>query len=485
MKIKDIKFWHIRAFLNRYREIEKDSIFTKKGLWKIQKQCMTADLEVYWNYDDTLSDSQVEKILTEGIKGYYNVCTEIEELSWSWDIRDYYIRDFIENIDYDVDDLKDTFIEKMMKEYNCEREDVIFYAKEEILEFIRYNFEDDIDVDLNIRKLIRNTPGSVFIDNEEMMVYEMVDMTEVKANASDLLYAVIDFRNENLNNILGDIYEQYFPYRHLYYLDEREDFSVCIADSLDDYIDMLFEAEASGSNLSFVSEVNGKYFPLDNVPYLAREENFSSPCNGEAIIKTDDIELSDYYSNYDDFLDSFNEIINTYIKNYMEEKIANKDYLCTDKHGRTLLHYALLYGHADMLIDVLEGIWESREDFVFYETDRFGISPFAILTHIDEVNEVGDLFIERAYNGLFNKLPKYGETFNKWEIASKLKGTIRGHVYYIVESGRDFDNYDLSSTLIAFDVEEKEIVNLALKDFDVLSPCEPVKINLFGEIEVA
>lgn len=485
MKLEEVKLSNIKNFLKWYKRKEDECIFTKKGLWKFQKECWTADLEMYWHYDDQLSDDQVSKIFEDGLEGYDSVYMEIHDNCWDsmWDIK----KNFFENLDYDADDLTEKFIEEMMDFYDCEREDVKDCAEDEIFEFINENFGDDVHVDLDMDELLKRTPGAVYIDNDELMDYDTVNMKEVLENASDLLYAPLEF-SDHLGDICGDLHEKYLPQRDISYLDEGHEVSASIADSLNDYVDMLAEAQRTDSKLDFVVEVAGKYYPLENTPYLSRESNYSN--EGEAIKITEDIQVTEYLENYDAFLKPFKETLDAYMKKYIDDKIAKEDYFSTDKHGRSLVHYTLLYGSADLQLQVYQAIWEAKKEFLFYAPDMLGISPLAICSQMDDEDEYGQVireFLVRAYATLLNKLPRYGEVTTDWVLASTLEGKENGITYYIIESEEtdevvDLAEYNLDSTMTVFDTENGSFTRMALKSFNILTPIESVLISIDGTV---
>jgi len=489
---QEIKMSQVRNFLAWYERMKTDIPFTKKGLWKIQKECWDSDLEYYWHYNDSFSEDQVTKILEGGLDGYNEICCEIEE--HCYDSNHETIDEFIKNIDICEDDLTDGFKEENKALYECD-DDIVEETRDDLNDFILEHFREELHVNMDFEDLLKRTHGEIYIDCEDFYQYDFFDIKEL--NPEKLLFATTD---RELTDEERDLLSVELSVTLLEDLDEVDEFSVLVADSLNDYLNMLVEAENKNTTekqaeLYFMARVGSGLYDVnrDNL-YLSREPNFDA---SDSPVEFMDVETfkkapCSSYENFDKFKTDLHGHIYEYAREYF---LSNKNNLDKrDAYGRTLVHYAL---YVDMLGRIEQNIWEQDKKHLYYAEDDNHVSPLALAIDISEdesapseAKENISLFMEAAYSNLLNLLPRKNATCSLWETTSTMLGSREGVDYYVVESNlqeyrldEDMGDYGLDSEVICLNAVDNTFSTLSIDSFTELFPLEkPAKVYLDGTI---
>lgn len=490
----EIKMSQVRNFLNWYERCKAEIPFTKKGLWKIQKECWSSDLEYYWHYDDSFSSDQVEKILEGGLDAYNEICCEIEEYCYDscHEMRDH----FISEISICEDDLTDEFKKENQALHECEEDDIVDECRDDLNEFILEYFRDDLYVTFDFEDLLKRTSGEVYIDCEDFYQYDFFDIKEL--NPEKLLFATTD---RELTDEERDLISEELSVTLLEDLDEVDEFSVCVASSLDEYLNMLAEAENKNTTekpaeLYFMARVGSRLYDVNrDALYLNAEPNFDASDTSAVHMDEGTYKKTASCSSYesiDDFKNKLVHHIYTYARDYFLANLRKLDK--RDAYGRTLVHYAL---YVDMLGRIEQSIWEQNKQHLYYAEDDNHVSPLAVAIDVaydqsapSEAKENIDLFMEAAYSKLLNKLPRKNETSSLWETTSSMLGSIEGVDYYVIESNlrehmpdEDIGEYGLKSEVICLNAVDNTFSTLSLDSFTDLFPLEnPVKVYLDGTV---
>ena len=482
----------VKNFLTWYEKIKEESPFKKRALWEIQKECWNHKMEHYWHYEDKFSSDQVERILDGGLDAYNEICFEIEECYF--EESQYMKKKFISQIDIHEDDLTDKFKEAIKLNDN-EEDNIVDKCRDALNDFILENFEDELNVYFVFEDLLKRTTGEIYIDCEDFCRYDLVDINEL--NAENLMFTTTD---RELTDAEEDMLSEELGVRMIEDLDEVHEFSVCIADSLDDYLNMLVEAANKNTTgkpveLYFMAKVGSKLFDISRDSlYINTKPNFDSDNSSVYFMDEDTFKKTpcSAYESYDKFKNELNKHIYEYAKKYFLANLNKLDKI--DRYGRTLVHYAL---YLNMLGKIEQYIWEQDKQYLYYVEDDNQVSPLAIAIAMSEddsspseTKENVDLFIKAAYSKLLSQLPRKNETSSSWETTSSMLGSIEGEDHYVIESNlqeylldENLDEYGLDSKVICLNVVDNTFKTMSLDSFTDLFPLEkPVKVCLDGTI---
>jgi len=494
MNYNEITMDHVRNFLRWWKSIEQESIFTKKGLWEIQKECTASDLEIYWN-GEGLGEESVQKILEDGLAGREQVWDEIwsHNSDTAYDIKE----EFIKQITMSDEMLTEAFKKEMRDLYDIEDIDTYLceIAEDEIYEFIREKFEEELDVDYGLDQAIKNTSGEIWIDDEDTCAFEIFSKEHIKMKSEELLF----FTNSKYDTLQKDLYEEAFG-TEKEWLNEPIEFSVCVADSLEEYIDILIEHEKEAHakdpdgkipEMTFDAVINTvdstKTISLNNTIYCSTEANYSEPAYITSIgiaeegHNVDDDEPN--WSSYDDFVDGVKEIVNDEAKKYVEKHLHNPKRL--DIYGRTLMHYALVLQDKEIFKEVVDGL-TIHAPTNLYDTDNEGVSPlFIIKDSLD--NEFEEMVYKTLYFPLIEFLPTENETAGQWSAKSSLKAIINPSLkveeFLVVERrGVPRGRMKNDEALLVLNLQDNEYSEVKLSQLDYLTPAETVEIYLDGSV---
>lgn len=488
MKLEDVKLSHIRNFLKWYKELETCP-FTKKALWRLQKVCWEADLEVYWDYRDEITSEQVDKMLTHGLAGYDQLYMECHDYNYDhmWEMKS----TFIKELSMDLEDLTKEFIESVMKDCECEEDEVIEYAETSLFEFIRETFEEELQVDLNIDELIKGTSGEVWVDCEDFYAYDFIDPKSL--DAEKLLFSRLR-DPKSVSEI--DIYEEEIGCAGLDDLDESKEFSVCIADSLDEYLCKLGEAQRKSESddpteLYFMARVDGSLYNVDrdNV-YLAREPNYET--NDSEVVFMDEKTWKETpcsaYEGFGAFEDAFNNHIYSYTINWWND---NKHNLSSrDRQGRSVVHYALCL---NVLHEIVGEIKSQGKEHLYQAEDIHGVSPLSLVVALSDEEDFVDYeqtistFMKEAYAKTLNTLPRKNETCLSWETKSNVMGNVGDTTFAILECNSMInlllEGYNLETELLCFHMVHKEFMYFSIDFFDNIRILDtPITVYLDGTV---
>jgi len=503
MKLDDVKIKNVRGFLAHYNHTQ-DCPFTKKGLWYLQKECWSAELELYHDYNSYLNHDQVDKIFDDGLDGYYAVCDELLGYNWDYicDIKD----TFIKELDIDGSMLSLEFKQQIMQSCECSEEEVVEEAKDEIAEFIGDFFQDELEVDLKLDTFLDNTSGKVYVDIEDVYLYDLLDTK--KLDLQKLLFATI--RNPT-GTSEKELFTEELGEESLEDLDEVAEMSLCIAESLSDYIDLLVEAENNKleeepAELYYMAKRGNVFIDVDRDNlHLLTEPNYEShgfevefmdkkrfketPCN----------RYEDYYS----FSVHMEDLICANAEKIFSDELFFKEPYWRDPYGRTLVHYALYLGKFEKVATM---IGDSGKLYLLYKEDDNGVSPLSIALAMfgqDPDNSLLDIeravtevkaYFGLAYFSLLNALPRLNQTASQWYCSTSLLGKIDATEYAILESSRpvlsfpngiDIVEHGLGLDLLVSNLETGEMSMVPVKDFENIFPINgPVEVCLDGSIAV-
>jgi hypothetical protein len=487
MEAKRVK--EIRNFLKWYQGLT-DCPFTKKGLWKISNECESADLEVYWDYRDHLNEEQIERILENGREGYDEVENELYDLNYDQIIT---IREeFLEDLGIEESMLTKSYKQYTMETLGCEEDEVVECAKDELFEFIKDHFE--ILVDLNFDEIVKNTSGEVWIDCDDVYWMDIINQEKIEENIEEILYfnyhdTQIDSRRykDSMEDALGtpDITE----------LEEAICFSVRIADSLDEYVEMMVEHEEKyreeAPEKKWIVEINGNCFELSGTPYLSTRSQYREEPENLMIslVDQDDAKIANGPT-IENFYERIFDAKEAYVTAYLEKHLHNPNR--KDGYGRSLIHYAILSGNMGFLREAanlmtIDGI---------YEEDDYGITPFSLLFDTEIVGDqlegsIRNEMFKELYLPQIKELPLENESADCWETASVIAlDTKEGRFMAIERDGFDYDNENLfeclntlrSPRLYAANIETGELGWLDFENIQSLTFTQEVKICLDGSI---
>ncbi len=494
MNYNDITMSHIKNYLRWWNTMEQESIFTKKGLWEIQKECMTSDLEIYWN-GEGLGEESVQKILEDGLAGRETVWDEI----WSHNHDTAYgiKEDFIKQISLSDEMLTEAFKKKMRDAYDIKDvdEDICEIAEDEIYEFIRENFEEELEVDYGLDQAIKNTSGEIWIDDEDTYAYEIFSKEHIKMNSEELLF----FGDPKYDALQKDVYLEAFGTHHDW-LDSPIEFSVCVAGSLDEYLDMLIEHEnkayakdpdAKIPEMTFDAVINtehgSKTVSLSGTPYCSNEANYIEPTylNSIGIAEEGHTIGKDEpnWSTFDGFVDGVKDIVYDEAKKYVEKHLHNPKRL--DVHGRTLMHYALFLQDKKIFDEVVEGLTIHAPENL-YDMDNDGVSPLLIIRDNLDGDFEGMVY-KRLYGHLITHLPKENETAGQWSVMSSLKARTdaRGkeeNLFLLERRDASKGTMPNDETLLVLVLKENTFREVKVSQLDYLGPADTVEIYLDGTV---
>lgn len=500
MKLDEIKLSHIRNFLKWYHREKENIPFTKKALWRIQKECWSAELEVHWDYRDELSSVQTEKIIEDGLEGYNAVYEDILENNYDYfsSMKD----DFIEGLSIDVEDFTEKFICSVMEDCDCQRDEVVEYCEDTYKEFIREQFAEELDVVIDLDDLISRTKGEIYCDFESVAKYDLVSLESIKKSPKDWLYFSVDNLNSReYNEKLNNYHEDTVGFPHQSHLEENAYFSVPVVDSLSEYVELLVKLQdknepvfavnltlADGTTKTFRTDTMGGDF------YWSREGNYVEPDEDKNIVKsyevvtaTEDIKDSNVYSSGTEFMSEVDGIVDEYMVEYMRNHIEAKNFTAKDEEGRTLFHYAIVLGRMDEFVASFDGLWNTYGDrHLIHERDSFGITPFELCKQVSEGEGAAAEFIHRVYGMIISNLPRRYEAAMLWSTPSRLMGNAGGETYYVVESDeegeQEYNEIDMKSYIGCIEKGSGKYKVLALKDFDWIVPVENVEVRLDGTV---
>lgn len=140
----------LSAAKERVKWMRKSEIFTVKSQWNMVKDVEDNPLEYYVDYNDKLSDEQIEYLEDEGQRGYEKLIESIWDNIFASEIqeKDEQRDDIIFSLD--ASDFKDEYLKKIFDEEMDEEE----FDEDEVVEFIKNNFHFIDDVSEEFKDII-------------------------------------------------------------------------------------------------------------------------------------------------------------------------------------------------------------------------------------------------------------------------------------------------------------------------------------------
>ncbi len=193
----------LSAAKRRVKWMRKSDIFTVHTLWEAVREVELSPCECYWDYSDSFSKEQLEKIEENGFKGEEELFDNLYDNNWSYEenMKETQIKEIIS--DLTVDSFKEGALRKIHTTFlNDEHEWTLEEILDEIKEDFSFHINDDEFIDdikefqvwdLNTEQLFRNTSYQrvpwITLDIEEFqeLIQDEITAFEEKHGYEDLV----------------------------------------------------------------------------------------------------------------------------------------------------------------------------------------------------------------------------------------------------------------------------------------------------------